>query len=277
MELGFKDADYNRKFKKMVDEMLNRDDVRFDTLCDIAETVLKPKVKHWCKSYKHFKTNSSVDEIISDIEMSLMKKTLDMFLLKDGPNGKVNYDPEGFKRWIITVARNATLDYFKMTNRVNSSVDIDSINESLVQPEEDDAPERIERLRYAFDTALTVDMGIYAVISWIARFVYIAKYNISSINCNNMIISYFENIKLSEMYDIITSEAKYIAWLDISEEQNAKILQALNELWKDGKTCKEESGRSGNSRSPGNPRHSANSRSPGDPRSSSDSGATGNF
>ena len=80
-----------------------------------------------------------------------------------------------------------------MTNRVNSSVDIDSINESLAQPEEDDAPERIERLRYAFDTALTVDMGIYAVISWIARFVYIAKYNISSINCNNMIISYFEN------------------------------------------------------------------------------------
>lgn len=237
MELGFKTADYNRKFKKMVDEMLNYDDMRYDALCDIVVTILKPRVRAWCKKYKCLKNNNSVDEIISDIELLLMKKTLGAFLLKDGPNGKVNYDPEGFKRWIIAVARNATCDYIKRTNKLNSSIDIDSINESLVQPEEDDnKQEEIERLRHAFDTALTVDMGIYAVISWIARFVYVAEHNVSIIACNDMIISCFENKKLSEMYDIITSEAKCISWLNISEEQNAKILQALNKPWKDGKT-----------------------------------------
>lgn len=218
------------EFDVMVNELLYKDPISFDMLCQIAEKTLRPSVVNWCKTEDCLRGREYEDDIMQEIHLRLMKTTVDYFLLRDDIEGPYNDNPEGFEDWIFFVAKNIKRDFAnKIRNRDFTTDDIDdpTIGEIPSSDYEDDTEENIDRLKQAFSIVLSSDVGIYKVLTWLAQFIFILEYDVSKIKSNELIITAFENKTLYDMYDMILTASNKIPWIVITREQNEKILEAL--------------------------------------------------
>ena len=218
------------EFNVMVNELLYKEPISFDMLCQIAEKTLRPSVVNWCKTEDCLRGRGYEDDIMQEIHLRLMKTTVDYFLLRDDIEGSYNDNPEGFEDWIFFVAKNIKRDFAnKIRNRDFTTDDIDdpAIGEIPSDDYEDDAEENADRLKQAFSIVLSSDVGIYKVLTWLAQFIFILEYDVSKIKSNELIIAAFENKTLYDMYDMILTASNRIPWIVITREQNEKILEAL--------------------------------------------------
>jgi len=218
------------EFDVMVNELLYKDPISFDMLCQIAEKTLRPSVVNWCKTEDCLRGRGYEDDIMQEIHLRLMKTTVDYFLLRDDIEGPYNDNPEGFEDWIFFVAKNIKRDFAnKIRNRDFTTDDIDdpAIGEIPSSDYEDDTEENVDRLKQAFSIVISSDVGIYKVLTWLAQFIFILEYDISKIKSNELIIAAFENKNLYDMYDMILTASNKIPWIVITREQNEKILEAL--------------------------------------------------
>lgn len=218
------------EFDVMVNELLYKDPISFDMLCQIAEKTLRPSVVNWCKTEDCLRGRRYEDDIMQEIHLRLMKTTIDYFLLRDDIEGPYNDNPEGFEDWIFFVAKNIKRDFAnKIRNRDFTTDDIDdpAIGKIPSVDYEDDTEENVDRLKHAFSIVLSSDVGIYKVLTWMAQFIFILEYDISKIKSNELIITAFENKTLYDMYDMILTVSNKIPWIVITREQNEKILEAL--------------------------------------------------
>lgn len=218
------------EFNVMVNELLYKDPISFDMLCQIAEKTLRPSVANWCKTEDCLRGRGYEDDIMQEIYLRLMKTTVDYFLLRDDIEGPYNDNPEGFEDWIFFVAKNIKRDFAnKIRNRDFTTDDIDdpAIGEIPSGDYEDDTEENVDRLKQAFSIVLSSDVGIYKVLTWLAQFIFILELDISKIKSNELIIAAFENKNLYDMYDMILTASNKIPWIVITREQNEKILEAL--------------------------------------------------
>jgi len=218
------------EFDVMVNELLYKDPISFDMLCQIAEKTLRPSVVNWCKTEDCLRGRGYEDDIMQEIHLRLMKTTVDYFLLRDDIEGPYNDNPEGFEDWIFFVAKNIKRDFAnKIRNRDFTTDDIDdpAIGEIPSSDYEDDTEENVYRLKQAFSIVISSDVGIYKVLTWLAQFIFILEYDISKIKSNELIIAAFENKNLYDMYDMILTASNKIPWIVITREQNEKILEAL--------------------------------------------------
>lgn len=218
------------EYDVMVNELLYKDPISFDMLCQIAEKTLRPSVVNWCKTEDCLRGRGYEDDIMQEIHLRLMKTTVDYFLLRDDIEGPYNDNPEGFEDWIFFVAKNIKRDFAnKIRNRDFTTDDIDdpAIGEIPSSDYEDDTEENVDRLKQAFSIVLSSDVGIYKVLTWLAQFIFILEYDISKIKSNELIITAFENKTLYDMYDMILTASNKIPWIVITREQNEKILEAL--------------------------------------------------
>ena len=218
------------EFDVMVNELLYKDPISFDMLCQIAEKTLRPSVVNWCKTEDCLRGRGYEEDIMQEIHLRLMKTTVDYFLLRDDIEGPYNDNPEGFEDWIFFVAKNIKRDFAnKIRNRDFTTDDIDdpAIGEIPSSDYEDDTEENVDRLKQAFSIVLSSDVGIYKVLTWLAQFIFILEYDISKIKSNELIITAFENKTLYDMYDMILTASNKFPWIVITREQNEKILDAL--------------------------------------------------
>jgi len=218
------------EFDVMVHELLYKDPISFDMLCQIAEKTLRPSVVNWCRTEDCLRGRGYENDIMQEIHLRLMKTTVDYFLLRDDIEGPYNDNPEGFEDWIFSVAKNIKRDFAnKIRNRDFTTDDIDdpAIGEIPSSDYENYAEENVERLKQAFSTVLSSNIGIYKVLTWLAQFIFILEYDVSKIKSNELIISAFENKTLYDMYDMILTASKKIPWIVITREQKEKILEAL--------------------------------------------------
>ncbi len=218
------------EFDMMVNELLYKDPISFDMLCQVAEKTLRPSVVNWCKTEDCLRGRGYEDDIMQEIHLRLMKTTVDYFLLRDDIEGPYNDNPEGFEDWIFFVAKNIKRDFAnRIRNRDFTTEDIDdpAIGEIPSVDYEDDTEENVDRLKHAFSIVLSSDVGIYKVLTWLAQFIFILEYDVSKIKSNELIITAFENKTLYDMYDMILTASKKIPWIVITREQNEKILEAL--------------------------------------------------
>ena len=218
------------EFDVMVNELLYKDPISFDMLCQIAEKTLRPSVVNWCKTEDCLRGRGYEDDIMQEIHLRLMKTTVDYFLLRDDIEGPYNDNPEGFEYWIFFVAKNIKRDFAnRIRNRDFTTDDIDdpAIGEIPSSDYEDDTEENVDRLKQAFSIVLSSDVGIYKVLTWLAQFIFILEYDVSKIKSNELIITAFENKTLYDMYDMISTASNKIPWIVITREQNEKILEAL--------------------------------------------------
>ena len=218
------------EFNVMVNELLYKDPISFDMLCQIAEKTLRPSVVNWCKTEDCLRGRGYEDDIMQEIHLRLMKTTVDYFLLRDDIEGPYNDNPEGFEDWIFFVAKNIKRDFAnKIRNRDFTTDDIDdpAIGEIPSSDYEDDTEENVDRLKQASSIVLSSDVGIYKVLTWLAQFIFILECDVSKIKSNELIITAFENKTLYDMYDMILTASNKIPWIVITREQNEKILEAL--------------------------------------------------
>ncbi len=222
------------EFDTMVEELLYREPISFDMLCRIAEKTLRPSVVTWCKTDAYLRGRGYEDDIMQEVHLRLMKTTVTHFLLREDKNGSFNNDPEGFENWLFRVAGNLRRDFTeKVRNRDFKTADMAAPELlEVAEPESGNSDAQIERLARAFSVVLSSDVSIYKVLTWLAQFVFMLNYDVTKIKSTEMIVETFENKTLCEMYDLLLNASKRIPWIVITEEQNVKIIAALQKKWR---------------------------------------------
>lgn len=222
----------NEDFGVLVEELLGRERVSYDMLCFLAERELRPLVRRLCFAEPCLRGRDLENDIMQEINIRLIKTTVSHFLLRDGCGGRVNYDPLGFKKWMVTVAVNIKNDYANRERRHDfKNLPIDESVLSVACDEIRISDDGIETLKTAFSIVMASDVKVYKVLTWVAQLIFIIGFDVSKIQSNEMIVSAFCEKTLFEMYEMLLSAGKDIPWLTVSEEQNRKIEDALNSPW----------------------------------------------
>jgi len=207
--------------------------MRFLEEIRIANFAYIAGMNNWCSLEDCLRGRGYEEDLMQEIHLRLMNTTVDYFLLRQGIDGPVNNDPQGFHAWMIEVAKNLKKTF---VNRVRS---MDFKTQDLSRADVEGVPddtfeqmqERIERLKAAFTLVLAADVGIYKVLTWLAQFVVILDSRVTKKESNDLIVQTFEDKSLYEMYDMILSASVRIPWIVVTKEQNDAILTALQEPW----------------------------------------------
>lgn len=228
------------EFALMVDELLYGQKVRYDALCNIAERVLRRYINNLCARDPALQGRGFENDIMQEVQLRLIKTTIPYFLLRDGADGRINYDPDGFCGWLYTVALNIKKDF---AARIRTSDFRSAELDDRFEPSSEGSPEdifsqedTISRLKDAMSIVIFSDSRIYKILTWIAQFVFILNCNITKKESNEMIILQFKDKTLTQMYEIICRAAKKLPWLELSEEERAVITGALDREWDDTRT-----------------------------------------
>ena len=223
----------------MIDELLCQEKVSFNMLCRITEKTLKSRIEYLCRTDKYLRGREYENDIMQDIYVRVIQKTVTKFLLKDGVDGPVNNNPEGFKSWLITLGDNIYKDVAKKVRGNDFRTEDIEDDKFINVPFTDDpyVPEdEREKLGKAFDIILSSRSNVYKILTWLALNLIILENNITKIKANGVLIASFENMTLNDMYDVILVHTKKIPWLRITPEQETKIIRKLDKKWNEDKT-----------------------------------------
>lgn len=221
------------EFDTMVNQLLVEEPVSYDMLCMIADKVLRPTVIYWCKNEDSLRGRDCENDIMQDIYLRLIKKTIGYFLLRSDMDDQVNLDPEGFEDWLFRVARNIKRDHA----RKNRSHDIKNTELDGSETAEMTSDwtgigeDRVERLRAAFDVVISADVSVYKTLTWLAQSLLVLYLDITKIRANEQILEKYSHRTLNEMYDSLRQISGQIPWMHISENQHRKIRAALDAPW----------------------------------------------
>ena len=228
------------EFNIMVEQLLDENAVKFDMLCSIADRTLRPTVAHWCANDPALNGKHFEDDIMQEIYIRLIKTCKSSFLLRNGADGEVNNDPEGFKSWLFKVALNIKRDFSNaVRSRGFKEREFDDGEEEIIADEDNTAEiseKRYELLRAAFEIVLNSDNQVYKILTWIAQCLFVLEFDITKIQSNGMIVDSFGEKTLQEMYAMVLKYSKKIPWIVISAEQRSKIEAQLDRLWMNGRT-----------------------------------------
>ena len=230
-------ADFSKEeFDIMLEQLLDENQASFDMLCAIAERTLRPSVRHWCANDSRLRSKHFEDDVMQAIHLRLIQTTKSTFLLRNGVDGPVNNDPEGFRKWIFMVAHNITRSFAKSVGRIDGNeTPLEDDENTDIPDKSDDALEIRERntelLSAAFSIVLDSDSGVYKVLTWIAQCVFMVKLDITKIHSNDLIVKTFENKSLGEMYRMVTEFSRNIPWMVIDEKHQEKIEDQLAKPW----------------------------------------------
>lgn len=222
----------------MIEQLLDESNVKFDMLCSIADKILRSTVVHWCANDPSLCGKQLEDDIMQEIYIRLIKTCKSSFLLRNGVDGELNTDPDGFKSWLFKVALNIKRDYsnavrnrgFKERGFADGEEEIFFDDESAEISEE-----RCELLKVAFEIVLNSDNQVYKVLTWIAQCLFVLEFDITKIQSNGIIVDCFAAKTLREMYVIILESSKRIPWIAINANQRSKIEAQLEKPWTDGR------------------------------------------
>lgn len=229
------------EFDIMVDELLYREKVSFDMLCKITDKTLTSRIGYLCRSDKYMRGRDFEKDIMQLIYLRVMQKTVSRFLLKDGVDGPVNNDPDGFRKWLNRLGENVFKDYAaKVRNRDFTCISIDPTDDDddgnnpppviIDGPTNPPLPSEAneERLREAFSIVLSANVSIYKILTWLALNLIVYQNNEPKIEAKDFLLEKFEERTLNDMYAVVVSCSKRIPWMEITPEQHAGIIKKLN-------------------------------------------------
>ena len=222
-------------FYIMVDQLIREEPVRFDKLLSIAEQLLTPAVRQWCREDPALRYGAHEADVMQEVLIRLVKTCKPMFLLRPGVEGTFNDDPQGFKNWMYKVASNIFRDYAKKVRRIG-------FRETALSDEENELPAVSgnlifaetagqEKLAAAFQTVLHADAQVYKVLAWIAQFVFVVSLDLTRKQATEQLIAAFSEKSLSELFDGICRAAKQIPWLALSKTDVESVARRLAQPW----------------------------------------------
>lgn len=228
----------DEEFEIMISELTDEAHSSYVMLCTIAERVLKSKVRYWCATDSVLRGRGMEDDIMQDVFMRLIKTVNNGFLIREDHNWEINRDPDGFKKWIVEVARNIkkdTADALRSGDyRARGFEDGEEglIPDSQYDDDEEKSLQR-ERLAESFRIVFDSDKKVYIVLTWLAQSLFMLEYDISKIKSTDFMVKTLSDKTLFEMRDIVLKFAKKIEWINISSEQLDRMNKALHSLYKD--------------------------------------------
>ncbi len=219
------------EFDTMVQQLLFDEKISFDMLCHIAEKTLRNSVRKWCLEDTSLTDKECEHDIMQEIQIRLIKRTVTHFLLR-GDVGQINDDPEGFEDWMFKVARNIKKDFANEARKRKaklSGTDPNGLG-GIVDPD----AAGLEKLQQASVIVLEAKVGIYKTLTWLAQAIIIVSGNVTKLESNEILLQFFENRTLNEMYRFVLRRSEGVAWLTISEKHRASMQAALEKQWQDG-------------------------------------------
>ena len=233
--------EYLQEFALMVSEISNADGAEYNALCRIAESFLKPYIERQCSKYSALRNLNIESDVYHDVLVELIKSCVDKFLYRDD---KLNDDPEGFLKWIYTVARNIINDCAKkygarsgnevsIVNEEGENIDIPSQTNPLTDIE------TRETLKECFRAVMNMECEIYIVFTWLLRVIVLSKCDMNTVEkgkkddlvenkANEIVVNAFQNLTLSEIYTVILIESKHLPLMNICQADNIRILEKLS-------------------------------------------------
>lgn len=221
-----------QEFNRMVDDLIS-DSPDYNRLFSIVEKELKRYVhgkvsgSHWLSNY------SSYDEIMQNIRIRVYQYVVTRFLLKDGPEGKINRDAEHFVRWLYTVARNVILSRIEQIKRLydkedingNYAPDLPDVYEEIAAPDE-----VINTLQNAFRIVIfSKNINIYKILTWLVQSLYVIEDDLTRIEAKNKLLANPDELTLYDMYSVCVLYSEKIPWLSFGKLEKEILLRALNE------------------------------------------------
>ncbi|MBR5774043.1 MAG: sigma-70 family RNA polymerase sigma factor [Clostridia bacterium] len=224
----------NEEFDTIFREIVGSEQVSYDTLLYVSERMLKGLVRKWCNNDSALRGMQYEEDIMQEIQIKLIKKCVNGFFLR---NGEPNYDPNGFKNWVFTVAQNVKNDFAKNVRRYQfiESTEIDDETAGCYEDDLFCTNEDVERLTDAFRIVMASDSKVYKVLTWIAQMLIIADQNVSKIDSNEILIAKYESMTLDNMLDLIIRQSARIPWLRMDERQIEDLRGRLDEPHSDGR------------------------------------------
>lgn len=228
------------EFNIMLDQLLYNQQVSFDMLIRIAEKTLRSSVNRWCALDEALAGKGFEEDILQETYIRLIKTAVSSFFLRNGVDGPVNNDMDGFKNWMFKVAMNIKRDYANQVRKVSAHTyhmeegeaeKLLFVSDALSDP----TTEREQLLSKAFAIVLDADVQVYKVLTWLAQSLYIVEQDVTKIQSNGLVVEHFSQKTLFEMRDMLFAWAKKVSWLQITPEQSAKIEQALVAADEDGR------------------------------------------
>lgn len=216
------------EYQKMVDELLG-EQKKYDMLCFLADRTLMPRVKKWVNAYPILRRYGTAEDLMQNLHILLMKKTISNFVLRAGTDKPVNDNPEGFKRWLFVVARNYSNSLMtKIPPALNKEQLIpDDVIEEFAFAAEEDAQARQEILSKAFNTVVESDSRAYKILTWLAYCCVVVGENMPTHSSSEIIDNRFKNMSLFEMYNFLKNASVNIPWIAFTPEQDERITHAL--------------------------------------------------
>ena len=221
----FTDEEFDTIFREIV---LERPSC-YDTMLLVAERMMMGSVRKWCNEEPCLNNEYHVQEIMQLIRIRLYQKCVTGFFMR---NGEPNYDPEGFKNWIFTVALNVKRDYAKKVRQLsfkegNGTDDFEpedlTSEQSLVISEE-----KLAMLNRAFCIVISHHAKVHIILTWLAMMLLIAVHGFSKIEATDALIRVFDSMTLDTMHGLILRYMAAIPWLQQDEGGLASLKKRLD-------------------------------------------------
>lgn len=222
------------EFHQMIFELTESDVKCYDTLVLIAKKTLYKTVCQWCNQSSLLRGYE--DDIMQEIYLRLIKKCVTGFLMR---NGELNDDPNGFKNWLFTVAKNIRSDFAKNLGSTEfnetktpdgelpEGVDTDTCG---TEPDNYDYDE----LNRYFGIVLGADSNVHIPLTWLTVMLMITNGGMNRIEATEKTVSICSDMELDAMFDFILAQSDNIIWLELSDEQIEEIRDNLDKTDEDG-------------------------------------------
>ena len=199
------------RIKAMFDKIEEGDASYYNDLAEIVYGFLKPRIRAWCSRDSRLKGKQLEDDLLNDAYLIISKKIVTHFLRRNGFDAPINNDPEGFLKWMTTVAANHVKNEAEKQGRRQTV--------SIEPPEDDDGATRYEYkelstedfdaeidgkrelISSALDVVLDKRSEPYIILSWLTVSIYVLENNVQNHVAIRMIVDEMSDKTLFEIKD----------------------------------------------------------------------------
>lgn len=229
------------EFARIVDELFNRAESDFTTLLRIVDRAFSRSVEYWANTTSVLKGGLHHEDVMQEIRLKVYKNATTNFFFREGLEGRINYDPLGFQKWLYTVVSHEKISYYNKICKIKNStlhLDDDGVSlmvDSLVSTSGDHFVElrTKEKLSEAFKIVIESEARPYTVLTWVAARLIFIKTTEKGGEISDLISTVFGDMTLYMMRDILFEATSTIEWMKLTEKGKERINKALDAPYDD--------------------------------------------
>ena len=205
-------------------------DVRFDTLAQVTERLVRPTVRMWCRLDGRLQEHYCEDELMQRIHLRLIRTVVTGYLYPKRHKDELRRDEVGFRLWMFSQAEREKKTYLKNLaiehRRVLLWDDVFPFGEEPTEMDGEGCEEQRACLKAAFSVVLAQRVRPYKLLCWMAVFLCIAR-NRTKIEANGIVERTFSHRSLFEMCETVFDTAQRLGWLEVGDGDRERFRLSL--------------------------------------------------